>query len=268
MALGAEAVFVGSGIFKTRRSGGAGARDRARHHALAGSGRGARRRRAASARRWRASRWRRSRRDGAAGERAAGDGRASSRIQGDFEAHARALARAGRASGRWCGRPPISTASTRSSCRAASRRRCSHGLARDGLEAAAPRLRSRRAGRCSAPAPARSCSRATRRRDPAQRSLRRARRRRRAQRLRHAARLLRARRRPPVAVRVRRPARASSSARRASCARAPASRCSAAWTASPSLVAPGRDLGRHLPPRADRRSARARAWLRSAASRA
>ena len=54
-------------------------------------------------------------------------------VQGDFEAHRRALGAPVRPRSS-CARPPTSTASTRSSCPGASRRRC-YGARRDGLEA-------------------------------------------------------------------------------------------------------------------------------------
>ena len=183
------------GHLQERGSGGARARDRARHHALGGTRGGAGGDRAGSARRCRASRWRRSPSTSAsrtgAGERR--DGRARVGVlalQGDFDG-APPRAGAARASRRSRVRTPsrISTASTRSSSRAASRRRCSKGLARDGLDEPLARLRSRRAARCSAPAPARSCSRAGG--EPPAAILGLARRRRRAQRLRHAGRFVR-----------------------------------------------------------------------------
>ena len=77
MALGAESVFVGSGIFKSSGPGAAGEGHRARHHALAGRRRSWPRSRAGSARPCAASRSRRSPR-ASGSRRGAGDARARS----------------------------------------------------------------------------------------------------------------------------------------------------------------------------------------------
>ena len=187
MSLGAEAVFVGSGIFKSADPGGARARDRARDHALAGAEGGARgvarpRRRDARAR--------------ARGDprgRAAGEARLVKvgvlALQGDFAAHARALAGVGaepllvRASAR------PRAGSTRWSCPAASRPRCCTASRATGSSPRCARSSRRAAPVLGTCAGAILLAREVR--GSAQRLARRARHRGRAQRLRHAARLVR-----------------------------------------------------------------------------
>ena len=217
------------GRLQVRRSGGAGARHRPRHHALAGPGRGAGRLARPRRRRWRASRMEaipdeeRLARAGMVRRSASSPSRATS-------PPTRAPSRAAASRASPCARRPISPAIDALVLPGGESTAMLHGIARDGLEA--PLRAFLASGRPVLGTCAGAILLARHVTEPAAALVRRARHRRRAQRLRHADRLVREPwRMTTIRLAVRRPAlrlhpRAAHRPRRAR-----ASRCLRASTA-------------------------------------